>query len=160
MNCFQEKCYTHRGIPIIGVLSLCVIIILILLVWIKPSNELFYIYLSIITVLLFGLLCAYNITITINNSDLSIKLGIGLIKKKYKIADIKSCKPYSGVSKRIGIGSKMSFSGDILEYYIVTGFEAIELQFHNKKAIVCIGTPLSEEISQQVQSLIKEESND
>ena len=126
----------------------------------EPSNELFYIYLLIITALLFGLLCVYNITITINNSYLSFKLGIGLIKKKYKIADIKSCKPYSGISKRIGIGSKMSFSGDILEYYIVTGFEAIELQFHNKKAIVCIGTPLSEEISQQVQSLIEEDSND
>ena len=39
----------------------------------------------------------------------------------------------------------------------MTGFEAIELQFHNRKAIVHIETPLSAAISQVIQSLIEVE---
>ena len=111
----------------------------------------------IIAIFLFSLLCIYKITITIDDTYLSFKLGVGLIKKRYKIADIKSCKQYSGISKRIGIGSKMSFTGNKLEYFIVTGFEAIELQFNNRTTIVHIGTPLSEEISRQIQSLIEDD---
>ena len=105
------------------------------------ANEFFYICLLLTAGLFFSLLGVYNITIIIDNTYLSFKLGIGLIKKRYKIANIKSCKPVAGVSKRIGIGTKMSLSGDILEYYIVTGFKAIELQFLDKKTIVHIGTP-------------------
>ena len=159
MNSFQEKSYTHLGIPIIGFLLLSVIISLVFLVRMESINEFFYILLLMMVACLFGMLCFYNITITINNSYLSFKLGIGLIKKSYKIADIKSCEPYSGISRKIGIGTKISFSGNVLKYYIVTGFEAIEIRFHNKKTIVRIGTPLSEEISQQIQSLIKEQRN-
>ena len=118
------------------------------------ANELFYLNLLITAGLLFGLLCVYNITITIDNTYFSFKLGIGLIKKRYIIANIKSCKPVSGISKRIGIGAKMSFTGYILIYYIVTGFKAIELQFHDRNTIVHIGTPIAEEISQHIQTLI------
>jgi len=43
-----------------------------------------------------------------------------------KIADIKSCKPYSGISQRIGFGARISFQDKILRHYNVTGFEVIE----------------------------------
>ena len=160
MNSLQEKKYTHWGIPIIGFLSLWVLFFLFLLTRTESINWLFFTYSAIITILLFGILCVYNITITIDDSYFSFKLGMGLIKRRYNIADIKSCKPYAGFSKRIGIGWKRSVSGNLLEYYIVTGFKAIELQFHNKKAIVLIGTPLAEEISQQIQSQIKKSESD
>ena len=159
MKSIQGKSYTHRGTPFMVFLSLGVIILLALLVRLKSINEQFYIYLLIIVVLLFGLLCVYKITITFDNTYFAFKLGIGLIKKRYKIADIKSCKLYSGISKRFGIGYKMGFGG-ILEYYIVTGLKVIELQFYDNRAIVRIGTPLADEISQQIQSLIEEERND
>jgi len=115
----------------------------------------FYIILLITAGLLFGLLCVYNITITIDETYISFKLGIGLIKKRYKIANIESCKPVTGISKRIGVGSKLFFSGDVLKYYIVTGFEAIELRFRdNDRLTVRIGTPLTKEIIQQIQLLL------
>ena len=118
-------------------------------------NGLFYACLFSTAFLLFSLLCVYNITITIDKTYLSFKLGIGLIKKRYKIANIRSCKPFSGISKKMGIGCKMTFGGDMLKYYIVTGFKAIELRFHdNDNLIVRIGTPLPEEISQQIQLYI------
>jgi hypothetical protein len=156
MKGIEEKKYTHCGVAIIIVMLSSYIFFFVLSVILKPINWSIYIYLFATAGLLFSLLCLYNITITIDNTYLSFKLGIGLIKKKYKIANIKSCKPYSGAPKRIGVGSKMSFTGKILKYYIVTGFKAIELQFHDQKITVLIGTNQPDEISQYVQSLIDE----
>jgi hypothetical protein len=154
MNRIEEKKYIHQGTAIVTFMLLMYVLFSVLPVILGATiSELLYPYLFITAGLLFGLLCVYNITITIGSTYLSIKLGIGLIKKRYEIAKIKSCKPI--VSRRIGSGSKTSFTGARLEYYIVTGSKAIELEFHDRKnTTVQIGTPLSEEISQYVQSLI------
>jgi len=94
--------------------------------------------------------------LTIDDKYFSFKLGIGLIKKRYEIANIKSCKPYSGIHKGFGIGTKMSFTGEILKQYNVTGTKAIELRFFDRDTIVKIGVNEPDEISQYVQSLIDE----
>ena len=147
----MKKIYTHKGTPIMVFMLIMYLVFLAVLV-IFPVYDLFYTCLFLTAVFLSGLLCVYNITITIDNSYLSFKLGIGWIKKRYEIANIKSCKPYSDISKRIGIGTKISLTGYVLKYYIVTGFKAMELRFHdNNKLIVLIGTPLAEEIIKQVQ---------
>ena len=122
-----EKRYTYWGIPIMVFMFVMYLFVIALLVFLQ-ANELFYKCFFITLILLFGLSCFYNITITIDNTYFSFKLGIGLIKKKYKITNIKSCNPYTGISKKIGIGSKMSIRGYIIDFYIVTGFKAIELQ--------------------------------
>ena len=153
MEGIDGKKYTYWGVGIIVFMLLMYIFILVLSAILK--NEQLYTYLFGTVGLLCGLLCFYNITITIDKTYLSFRLGIGLIQKKYKIANIKSCKPYTDTPKRIGIGSKMSFTGNILKYYIVTGFKAIELQFYDSpKTTVLIGTNQPYEISQYVQSLI------
>ena len=93
----------------------------------------------------------------IDETYFSFKLGIGVIKKRYKIENIKVCKPYSGLSKRIGIGCKTSFGGKVLKYYILTGFSAIELQFHDEQSLtVLVGTNNPDEICQYIQELIGE----
>ena len=148
-----EKRYTYWGIPIMVFMFVMYLFVIALLVFLQ-ANELFYKCFFITLILLFGLLCFYNITITIDNTYFSFKLGIGLIQKKYKITNIKSCNPYTGISKKIGIGSKMSIRGYIIDFYIVTGFKAIELQFHDRDKIVLIGTPFPDEISQAFQSFI------
>ena len=155
----KEKIYTHRGVPMIVFLLL-----MYLLLWI-PSCVIFLVlkwwfYACLMgmlgtTLCLFGLLCVYKITITIDDTYFSFKLGIGLTKKRYKIANIKSCKPYTGLRNGMGIGTKRDFNGNIFKYYMVTGSKAIELRFHdNDKFTVLIGTPLPEEISQQIQLLM------
>jgi hypothetical protein len=153
MKRIESKTYTYLGVPMIVFLSLAIVIFLILLL---VMNDLFYMWLLMIAGALFGLLCFYNITITIDETYFSFKLGIGLIKKRYEIANIKSCKPYSGIHKGFGIGTKMNFAGDVLKQYNVTGLKAIELRLYNDNAIIKIGTPQPEEISQYVQSLIDE----
>ena len=154
----KGKKYTHCGVPMMLFLLLfyTISIVFMVIFW---ANELFYILLPTTVFFLFGILNTYNITITVNNTYFSFKLGVGLIKKRYKIVNIKSCKPYSGISKRIGIGSKLSITGNVLNYYIVTGFKSIEIQFHDRKTVVHIGTPLPEEISQYIQLLIDGNKN-
>ena len=153
MKWINGKKYTFLGVPMIVFLSLVSVVFFILLLVI---SEQFYIWLFMITGSLFGLLCLYNITITIDDKYFSFKLGIGLIKKRYEIANIKSCKPYSGIHKGFGIGTKMSFTGEILKQYNVTGTKAIELRFFDRDTIVKIGVNEPDEISQYVQSLIDE----
>jgi len=150
----MKKKYTHNGTAMI--VFIFIMYILFLAYWVTfRNNGLFPAFLLSTAFLLFGILCIYNITITIDNTYISFKLGIGLIKKKYKIANIKYCEPTSRISKRIGVGIKMSITGNVLKYYIVTGFKSIELRFHdNNKLIVCIGTPIPEEISQQIKLLV------
>ncbi len=160
MKGMECKTYTYRGIAMIVYMLLMYISLLVLsvIIW---ADESLYTCLFITVILLLGLLCFYKITITIDKTNLSFKLGIGLIKKSYEIANIKSCKPYTGISKRMGIaGPKISFTGNILEYYIVTGFKAIELRFHDRpKTTVLIGTNQPDEISRYIQSLIDESIN-
>jgi hypothetical protein len=150
----MEKRYTHPGVPIIALTLLTYLFIIFWVIF--RFNGSFYSCLLITAFLLFGILCVYNITITLDNTYISFKLGIGLIKKKYRIANIKSCEPYGGISKRVGVGYKRTFAGGVLKYFIVTGFKAIELRFHdNDKLTVLIGTPMPEEISKRVQLLIR-----
>jgi hypothetical protein len=174
MKEIKEKFYTHLGIPMIiflavvgFVLQLSFVLYLVYKLDLLSINVWlwFGLYLFISVMLFLGLLTTYNITILIDDTYISIKLGIGLIKKKYKIADLKSCRPI--ITNGIGISSKTSFyrigatlktsnSKDTLTTYNVTGKEAIELRFLHKKTVVHIGTYQADEISQYVQSLIEE----
>ena len=110
----------------------------------------FYIHIFLVLTFLICSLIFYKLTIFVDNKRVSFKLGIGLVGKSYKIADIKSCKPVSN-SAFNGIGIHMLSNGWL---YNVTGLKAIELHFNNKKSVVRIGTNKPEEISQVIQKLI------
>jgi hypothetical protein len=160
----EEKIYAYRGTAMMVFLLLMYLFILVfpivLLYLISGQGINWQIYLYGIVLIpglfvLFGLLCLYNITITIDDTYFSFKLGIGCVKKRYEIANIKSCKPYSGIHTGFGVGIKKNFSGDVLKQYNVTGKKAIELRLYDNNAIIKIGTPQPEEISQYVQSLME-----
>jgi len=112
-----------------------------------------YILLFLVLTFLICLLTFYQLTIIIDNSHVSFKLGIGLIQKSYKISDIKACRPVTN-SVLSGIGIRMLTNGWL---YNVSGFKAIELQFNNKKSVVRIGTNKPDEISSLIQNLISNE---
>ena len=116
---------------------------------ITNSPDLF-IHIFLVFTFLICVLTFYQLTITVNETQISFKLGIGLLNKKYKISDLKSCKPVTN-SVISGIGIRMLSNGWL---YNVTGLKAVELQFKNKKSIIRIGTNRPEEISKLVQSLI------
>lgn len=110
----------------------------------------FFIHIFLVVTFLLCVLTFYQLTITVNETHVAFKLGIGLWNKKYKISDVKSCKPVTN-SVISGIGIRMLPNGWL---YNVSGLKAVELQFKNKKSIIRIGTNRPEEISELVQSLI------
>jgi hypothetical protein len=110
----------------------------------------FYINVMLVLTFLICLLIFYKLTIIVNKTNVSFKLGIGLIGKSYNISNLKSCRPVTN-SPFYGIGIRMLPNGWL---YNVTGLKAIELQFRNKKSLVRIGTNRPEEISELLQSLI------
>ena len=110
----------------------------------------FYIHLVLAILFLICLLVFYKLTIIVDDKFVTFKLGIGLVRKSYKISDLKSCRPVTN-SALNGIGIRMLPNGWL---YNVTGIEAIELQFHNKNSIVRIGTNKPDEISQLIRSLM------
>ena len=108
------------------------------------------IYSSVITILLLCLLLLYKLTIILDDKSVSFKMGIGLISKRYKIEDIKSCYPIKN-SIVLGFGIRMLSNGWL---YNVSGFKSIELHFHNKSSIVRIGTDCPEEVCNAIKETI------
>lgn len=106
--------------------------------------------LFLILTFLICLLIFYQLTIIIDDTYVSFKLGIGIVGKSYKISDLKSCRAVTN-SALNGIGIRRLSNGWL---YNVSGLKAIELQFNNKKSVVRIGTNKPDEISQLIQSII------
>jgi hypothetical protein len=140
-----------------GTFSIIVIIpFLILSIYMIISsgfNELilFFTFGFLTLLLIVCLLILYKLTIYIDNTSVSFKLGIGLITRKYLITDIQSCKSVK-VEPFFGIGIKITPNGWI---YNVSGLNAIELSFKNKKSKVWIGTNKPDEIAGIINNMIK-----
>lgn len=94
------------------------------------------------------LLLFYKLTISITDEYVKFSLGIGIIHGKYKLSDIRNCKPLTYIPFGWGIRLR---PGVIL--FNVSGNKAIELEIKNKSRKVWIGTNRPEEISQYINSL-------
>jgi len=147
----ETKKYTQFGtISVIILLPLFLLFTGMLIKSGLTNSPDFFIHIFLVLTFLICVLTFYQLTINVNETHVSFKLGIGLLGKKYKISDIKSCRPVTN-SVISGIGIRMLSNGWL---YNVTGLKAIELQFKNRKSVVRIGTNKSEEISELIQSLI------
>ncbi len=105
-----------------------------------------YMFATLVLIFTVCLLTFYKLTIIVDDTTVSFKLGIGVFGKSYKITDIESCKPvvYSFLN---GWGIH-KISGGWL--YNVSGFRAIELTFKDTDKIVRIGTNKGEEITELI----------
>jgi hypothetical protein len=99
------------------------------------------------------LLTFYKLTIIVDDTSISFRLGIGLFSRKYRIDRLKDCKPVRN-SFLFGIGIRMLPNGWL---YNVTGLEAIELSFKNKNTTIRVGTNKSHEIADNITNLIKQD---
>ena len=78
----------------------------------------------------------YKLDIIIDETHLTFKMGIGLIRKKYLLSTIVGCRAVTNMFI-LGWGIRFLTNGML---YNVSGFKAIELSFNNKSSIVRIGT--------------------
>lgn len=116
----------------------------------SDTSGLLYICLS--ALMLICLLTFYRIVIEVTENQISFKLGIGLFKKTYQINDLTSCTPVR-CSLLNGFGIRRIANGWL---YNISGLDAIELRFEDKRNIIQIGTNKSDEIASLVSSLIKQ----
>jgi hypothetical protein len=108
----------------------------------------------IIMIFLICLLIFYKLTIYIDENYVGFSLGIGLIKKKYPVSEIKSCRAVKN-SPFTGLGIRKILNGWLFN---VSGLNAIELTFRNNDSVIRIGTDKPEEVSQIINRLIHNNS--
>jgi hypothetical protein len=151
----ETKKYTQFGtISVVILLPLFLLFAVLTIKSVFANSPNLYIWLILALTFLICLLTFYKLTITIDNTHLSFKLGIGLVSKSYKIEDLSSCTPVTN-SVFYGIGIRMLNGGWL---YNVSGLKAIELRFKHKTSVVRIGTNKPDEISQLIQSIIGSEN--
>jgi len=144
----EKKKYTQFGT--LSVIFFLPIFVLMLSLFVKSgfkdANTLFVSLILFLCLLLF-----YKLTIVIDDKFVTFRLGIGLFWKKYKLTDITDCE-MAEWKFLDGVGIRWTSSGWI---YSVTGFKGIELNFNNRSS-VRIGTNKSEEISEIINKITKD----
>ncbi len=109
-----------------------------------------YLYAFLIVIFLICLLTFYKLTIIVDNTSVSFKLGIGIFGQSYKLSEIASCKPVKNLWI-YGVGIHMIPGGWL---YNVSGFKAIELRFKDRTRVIRIGTNNPDEITGVIKELI------
>jgi len=147
-----NKTYTQFGKFSVAILLPLLVFCVIMLIYIGFEEISAAIILSfVILTLLLCLLLFYRLTIIIDSSHVSFRLGLGMVSRKYLISDIKSCKPVTN-SMLAGVGIRMLPNGWL---YNVSGLHSIELTFKNRKSVVRIGTDKPDEIASEINKLIE-----
>jgi hypothetical protein len=145
------KTYTQTGTFSILVLLPCLILTITLLFIVGFEETITIVIFSFcILTFLICLLIFYKLTITIDDTNLTFIMGTGLIRKSFQLSDIESCKPVRN-SPMWGIGIRMTSFGWL---YNVSGLDAVELSFKNRKSRIRIGTDRPDEIAEVVGSKI------
>jgi hypothetical protein len=153
----ETKSYTQIGKFSIVILVPISVFCLILLLTIGLDDLFTAVTLGFVLItFLICLLIFYKLTISLNTTHLSFELGIGLVSKKYRLSEIKSCRAVTN-SALYGIGIRLIPDGWL---YNVSGRKAIELTFKNRKSKIRIGTDKPEEIAAEVNKLIGTETNE
>jgi hypothetical protein len=138
-------CHTQRGILIHGLFL--PLALLFLCVWIftrLPSGAIVGLVIVEIALVLIMFLF-YSLTVSIDEKSVSLRLGIGLIKARFELAEITSAKPvrnhwYDGWGVRILSNGYM---------YNVSGLGAVEIAL-NTGAIHRIGTDEPDILAQAI----------
>ena len=150
----ESKKFTQFGTFTVIIMSVLLIVFAILLVIRGFSAEPeTYMYATLVFIFMVCLLNFYKLTIIVNNTTISFKLGIGIFGKSYDISEIASCKPVKNLWI-YGLGIHKIPSGWL---YNVSGFKAIELRFKDSTRVIRIGTNKPEEIAEAIKELIGSE---
>jgi hypothetical protein len=148
----EAKKYTQFGtFMVVSTLSILIFVTIIFFKSGLLSGNDAIIPFSVVLIIMVCLFLFYNLSIYIDHTSLSFKMGIGLFGKSYELSEIKSCTLVRN-SAFLGFGIKMLRNGWL---YNVSGLRAIELEFYNKSSVVRIGTDRPEEISEIVNGLIE-----
>lgn len=147
----EAKKYAQFGTFTVIIMSALLIIVTSLLIRHGFSaDQETYLYAFLVVIFLICILTFYKLTIIVDNTSVSFKLGIGIFGKSYNLSKIASCKPVKNCWI-YGVGIHMIPGGWL---YNVSGFKAIELRFKDSTRVIRIGTNKPDEIAGVIRELI------
>ena len=114
----------------------------------KPM-PLFILIISVVFFLIIFLLF-FKLTVAVNDKNIIISFGIGIIRKKVSLGDIKEVKKVK-TNWYNGWGIRKIKNGML---YNIQGFNAIELSFKHKRSILRIGTNSSSALDKEIRNKI------
>jgi hypothetical protein len=145
------KKFTQPGtFSIILIFPIMIFCIVMMIITGMDEPAVMIIFSFFILIFILCLLTFFKLTIIIDDTHLTFKMGIGMVSKSFPLSDIESCKPVRN-PLIYGIGIHMTSSGWL---YNVSGSYAVELTFKNRKSRVRIGTGKPEEIAKAVNERI------
>ena len=148
----ESKKYTQFGTFIAIIMSVLLVIAASLLIKHGFSaNQETYLYAFLVLVFLACLLTFYKLTIIVDSTTVSFKLGIGLLGRSYEISEIKSCNPVKNLWI-YGVGIHI-YKLPNSWLYNVSGSKAIELRFKDSSKVVRIGTNQPDEVVAVIREL-------
>ena len=142
----QEK-YNHTQIGYVILYALCGAMVLMIIL--MSTVEYNWLAATVFVLVVLSLFLFYKLTVVIKDKTINIKFGLGLIRKTFKINEIKSCQivktPWFW-----GWGIRLIPNGWLFN---VSGFYSVELSMKNG-AVYRIGTDESEILLKNVQESI------
>lgn len=145
------KKFTQSGsFSIMVLLPIMILCIVMLIITGKDEPAVMIIFSFIILILILCLFVFYKMTIIIDDTHLTFKMGIGLISKSFPLSEIESCTPVKN-PLIYGVGIHMTSSGWL---YNVSGLYAVEIVFKNRKNKIRIGTDKPEDVARAVNEKI------
>jgi len=145
------KKFTQPGFfSIMVLLPIMILCIVMLIITGKDEPAVMIIFSFIILTFILCLLVFYKMTIIIDDTHLTFKMGIGLVSKSFPLSDIERCKPVKN-PLIYGIGIHMTSAGWL---YNVSGLYAVEISFKNRKNRIRIGTDKPEDVAMLVNERI------
>ena len=114
----------------------------------RPSPTNGFLMLSGLFVFLF--LLFYRMTTVVDKGEIKVSFGVGLIRKKIRVSDVKSVQSVTN-PWYYGYGIRMVPNGWL---YNVSGPHAVELQFYDRKRVVMVGTKRPAELRNLIQRQI------
>jgi hypothetical protein len=140
----MQENYNHTQI---GYLIIYIFGTMIILIMTLQALDGYNFVASIVFVLMvLSLFLFYKLNVSINEKTISIKFGLGLIKKTFRIQDIKSCQ-ITKTPWYWGWGIRLIPKGYL---YNVSGFYSVELAMKNG-SVNRIGTDEPEELLKSIQ---------
>jgi hypothetical protein len=116
---------------------------------IDPQQKKLFLIPAVITLLL--ILLFKDLTVTVNDQEVDVRYGVGLIKKTIPLDQVESCRKVrnhwiQGWGIRYGRGYVM---------YTISGLDAVELVLKGKARKVRIGTDEPDELCEAINSRLK-----
>jgi hypothetical protein len=146
----------HKGM--ILVYSFVLVLLIFLIFTFAPRIPILSIVFCAVFVLLSILaLSFYKLTILVNDDYVAFSFGIGLVKKKYNLRQIKSCIPVKG---KFSIYSRISFEklpNGGKAYLLSSALPSIEIAYKMENGCICtdrVGTDKPKDIADYINKKI------